>query len=128
MIKYTSPLSERSSERSALMDTTAIEITGTTARQGLMRRAPVLTGFTAVGLVLAAHLFHGVVRATKTPVQQVAAFYRTHATGEVIGRMLLVLGAFSYLAFASVVRIAVQRADGARVRRRSGSPARCCSR
>jgi hypothetical protein len=45
-------------------------------------------------------------------VQQVAAFYRTHASGQVVAGILLVLSAFSFLTFAGVVRMAVQRADG----------------
>jgi hypothetical protein len=82
------------------------------SRHGSTRWIPLLAGFAAVGFAVGAHLFHGPVPASKTPVQQVVAFYRTHASGQVIGGMLLVLSAFSYLAFASLVRGAVQRAGG----------------
>ncbi len=92
-----------------------MERTGVAAgpiRRGWARWIPVLSGFATVGLVFAAHLFHGAVPSTRTPPREVAVFYRTHASGQLVGGFLLVIAAFAYLAFAGVVRRAVQRSDG----------------
>ncbi len=92
-----------------------MERTGVAAgpiRRGWARWIPLLSGFATVGLVFAAHLFHGAVPSTRTPAREVAVFYRTHASGQLVGGFLLVIAAFAYLAFAGVVRRAVQRSDG----------------
>lgn len=63
-----------------------------------------LSGVATVLLVFAAHLFHGAVPSAKAPAQVVADLYRTHDTGQTVGGMLIMLGAFSFLVFGVVLR------------------------
>jgi hypothetical protein len=71
-----------------------------------------LTGILAVALVFVGFAVAGEAPDVDAPIKEVTSFYTENDSDQELGALLLGLGAFAFLVFASVLRNALRRAEG----------------